>query len=309
MVQNSKSTRFSQEHGFSDDLSSGLRVTWIGLVVNAVLVVLKLWAGIASLSQALVADAIHSLSDIFSDVVVLLGLKWGRKDEDDTHPYGHARIETISSMVVGLLLVIVGVGIAYKATLSIYNHDVSRPGLMAIYAAAISILLKEAMFWYTRLIGKRLRSPLLIANAWHHRSDALSSVAVLLGVTAVYVNPKWHLADAYAALVVTFFVVKVGLNLTWSAFKELADTAPDEAIVARLTESVRDVHGVRQVHDLRARHSGSQIFVEFHIVVDPELTVREGHDIAREVKARLLAKFSEVTRVIIHVDPELQEEI
>ncbi|MDH4157440.1 MAG: cation diffusion facilitator family transporter [candidate division Zixibacteria bacterium] len=299
----------SEKPDISDDLSSGLRVTWIGLVVNVLLVVFKLWAGTISRSQALVADAVHSLSDIFSDVVVLLGLKWARKDEDDTHPYGHARIETISSMVVGLLLVLVGVGIAYKATMSIYNHDVSRPGPIAIFAAATSILLKEAMFWYTRLVGMRLKSPLLIANAWHHRSDALSSVAVLLGVTAVYVNPNWHLADAYAALVVTFFIVKVGLNLTWLAFKELADTAPDEAIVARLTEDVRAVHGVRQVHDLRARHSGTQIFVELHIVVDPELTVREGHDIAREVKARLLAKFTEVTRVIIHVDPELQEEI
>jgi len=309
MVHNNRSTRLSEKPDISDDLSSGLRVTWIGLVVNVLLVVFKLWAGTISRSQALVADAVHSLSDIFSDVVVLLGLKWARKDEDDTHPYGHARIETISSMVVGLLLVLVGVGIAYKATMSIYNHDVSRPGPIAIFAAATSILLKEAMFWYTRLVGMRLKSPLLIANAWHHRSDALSSVAVLLGVTAVYVNPNWHLADAYAALVVTFFIVKVGLNLTWLAFKELADTAPDEAIVARLTEDVRAVHGVRQVHDLRARHSGTQIFVELHIVVDPELTVREGHDIAREVKARLLAKFTEVTRVIIHVDPELQEEI
>ena len=309
MVHNNRSTRLSEKPDISDDLSSGLRVTWIGLVVNVLLVVFKLWAGTISRSQALVADAVHSLSDIFSDVVVLLGLKWARKDEDDTHPYGHARIETISSMVVGLLLVLVGVGIAYKATMSIYNHDVSRPGPIAIFAAATSILLKEAMFWYTRLVGMRLKSPLLIANAWHHRSDALSSVAVLLGVTAVYVNPNWHLADAYAALVVTFFIVKVGLNLTWLAFKELADTAPDEAIVARLTEDVRAVHGVRQLHDLRARHSGTQIFVELHIVVDPELTVREGHDIAREVKARLLAKFTEVTRVIIHVDPELQEEI
>lgn len=285
-------------------LASGLRVTWIGLVVNVALVIFKLWAGFAARSQALIADGIHSLSDLFGDVVVLFGLKWGRKHEDEDHPYGHARIETISSMIVGILLIAVGLGIAYSAGMAIYTHQASRPGLLAIYAAGISVLLKEVLYWYTYKVGKKIKSIALIGNAWHHRADALSSVAVLIGVGAVYYNPAWILADSFAALLVTYFIIKIGSNLVWSAFRELSDTAPDEAVLKQLTVAAVTVAGVVEVHDMRARHSGWQIFVELHIVVDPELTVRAGHDIARVVKHRLLDEFTDVTRVIIHVDPE-----
>ncbi len=287
-----------------NNLASGFRVTWVGIAVNVVLIVFKLWAGLASRSQALIADGIHSISDLFGDFVVLLGLRWGRKSEDEDHQFGHARIETISSMIVGLLLILVGLGLIYNALNVVYSRESSIPSLFAIYAAIISIVLKEALYWYTLAVGKRLRSPALIGNAWHHRTDALSSVAVLVGVGATYLNPDWYLADVYAAMLVTIFILKVGVKLVWEAFKELSDTAPDKGIVARMLHEARDVEGVRQVHDLRARHSGPQIFAEVHIVVDPNLTVRAGHDIAREVKYRLLDHFEDITRVIIHVDPE-----
>ena len=290
--------------GDSSGLASGLRVTWIGTAVNIVLIVFKLWAGLASRSQALIADGIHSVSDLFSDFVVLLGLRWGRKDEDEDHQFGHARIETISSMIVGLLLLLVSAGLLYNGFNAIFSHQVSKPSLFAVYAAIISIALKEGLYWYTLAVGKRLRSSVVIGNAWHHRTDAFSSVAVLLGVGATYLNPEWHLADAYAALLVTVFIVKVGANLVWDAFKELSDAAPDKGLVSLMFQEARQVEGVRQVHDLRARHSGPQIFAELHIVVDPDLTVRAGHDIARTVKHRLLDRFRDVTRVIIHVDPE-----
>jgi len=304
---------FTREEGslestpLTTEISSGIKITVLGAAVNVILVVLKLWAGFLSRSQALIADGVHSLSDLFSDIVVIFGLKWGRKLEDEDHPYGHARIETISSMIVGILLILVGLGITYNALFSIYEHEAFRPGKFALYAAGFSILVKEALFWYTHQIGKRLRSPALIANAWHHRSDALSSVAVFIGVGATYLNPDWHLADAFAAVFVTFFIVRVGINLVWSAFRELSDTAPDRKVLELISLQTLKVAGVRQVHDLRARHSGPEIFVELHVVVDPNLTVREGHDIAREVKARLLVEFNDVTRVIIHVDPDLQE--
>ncbi len=287
-----------------NDLVSGFRVTWVGIAVNVVLIVFKLWAGLASRSQALIADGIHSISDLFGDFVVLLGLRWGRKSEDEDHQFGHARIETISSMIVGLLLILVGLGLIYNALNVVYSRESSIPSLFAIYAAIISIVLKEALYWYTLAVGKRLRSPALIGNAWHHRTDALSSVAVLVGVGATYLNPDWYLADVYAAMLVTIFILKVGVKLVWEAFKELSDTAPDKGIVARMLHEARDVEGVLQVHDLRARHSGPQIFAEVHIVVDPNLTVRAGHDIARAVKYRLLDHFEDITRVIIHVDPE-----
>lgn len=288
----------------STALAAGLRVTWVGAVVNVSLVVFKLWAGLLSGSQALVADGVHSLSDLFSDVVVLFGLKWGRASEDADHPYGHARIETISGMIVGLVLILVGLWIAYQAIASIYLHQVARPSLLAIWAAAVSVVLKEALYWYTVVVGRRIKSVAVIANAWHHRSDAFSSVAVLVGVGATYLNPNWHLADSIAALAVIYFVVKMGGKLTWAAFKELADTAPDRDVLMNLRRHAEGFEGVRQVHDLRARYSGSQIFVEIHIVVDPDLTVRAGHEIARTVKASLLNEFADVTRVIVHVDPE-----
>ena len=289
--------------------AAGLRATWIGAAVNVVLVIFKLWAGLVSSSQALIADGIHSLSDLFSDFVVVFGLKWGRQSEDADHPFGHARIETISSMIIGLLLILVGLAITYNAILSIYHHHPSTPSVFAVYVAAISVVFKEALFWYTMRVGRRLRSLALIGNAWHHRADALSSVAVLAGVGAVYVNPDWYLADSYAALLVTFIVIKVGITLTWSAFKELADTAPDREVLVKLTERAAQINGVMQVHDLRARFSGSQIFVEVHIVVDPDLSVRQGHDIARDVKYALLDNYPDVTRVITHVDPELKDNL
>jgi len=293
-----------QNTQYSSNITSGLRVTWIGSIVNIILVIFKLWAGFISNSQALIADGIHSLSDLFSDAVVILGLKWGRKHEDEDHPYGHARIETISSMVVGIFLVMVGLFITVNAIESLSNHEVSSPSLFAIYAAAISVVLKEIMYWYTLIVGKRLKSLALIGNAWHHRSDAMSSIAVLIGVGATYINPDWHMADAYAALFVTFFVVKIGSNLIWNAFKELSDSAPGREVMQKIEDSANNIDGVREVHDLRARYSGSQIFVELDIVVDPTLTVKEGHDIAHNVKVTLLDHFTDVTRVFVHVDIE-----
>jgi len=289
-----------------DSLAAGFRVTWIGSIVNVLLVIFKLWAGIVGSSQALIADGIHSLSDLFSDFVVLLGLKWGRKREDEDHPYGHARIETISSMIVGMMLIIIGIGISYNAAVSIYSHESSNPMILTIWVAALSIVLKEALYWYTKSVGEKLGSLVLLANAWHHRTDALSSVAVLVGVTATYLNPGWYLADSFAALVVTFFVIKIGINLVWRTLRELSDTAPSRDILKRIAAAAGQIKGVRQVHDMRARYSGAQIFVESPIVLDPALTVSQGHDISRRVKHRLQDEFPDVTRLITHIDPELK---
>lgn len=291
------------------NIRDGMRVTWAGVLVSAALVTFQVIVGIIANSQALIADAVHSLSDLFGNVVVLFGLRWGRKVEDIDHHYGHARIETMSGMVVGLLLIAVAIGIAINSVVSIYRHDVSRPGVLALWAAVAGIVSKEALYWWTIAVGKRLKSLAIIANAWHHRSDALSSVAVLIGIAASYFNPDWHLADAIAAMVVTVFIGKVGFSLTWSAFLELSDAAPNRETLLAIADRTLAMPGVRQVHDLRARHSGSQIFVELHIVVDPNITVRDGHAIARDVKRSIIDSFTDVTRVIIHVDPELKEDL
>lgn len=290
-------------------MAAGLKVTWTGLAANVLLIIVKLWGGLVGYSQALIADAVHSASDLFSDVVVLLGLKWGRKLADDEHPYGHARIETISSLIIGITLIIVAIGIAYRSILSIYEHKATSPALLTLYIAAFSIVLKEILYWYTVIVGRRIRSIALVGNAWHHRSDALSSVAVLIGVAAAHFNPDWHLADSYAALVVSFFILKVGISLTWSAFRELADTAPAKDILADIENKASTVPGVRQVHDLKARYSGRDIFVDIHVVVDPNITVRQGHAIAKEVENYLIAAITDICRVTIHIDPDLKRDV
>lgn len=288
------------------DIASGMRITLVGAGWNILLALAKLWVGTLSRSQALIADGIHSLSDLLSDVVVLVGLRWGRKGEDQDHPWGHGRIESVASMMIGVLLLGVALGIAYDAATSIYEHNESSPGLPAVLVAILSILIKESLYQYTIRIGRRLKSLALIGNAWHHRTDALSSVAVLIGVGGAWINPEWRIADSLAAIVVSGFVAKVGGVLVWEALKQVVDTAPDANVLNQLTEHAGTVDGVRQIHDMRARYSGSQIFVEVHIVVDPTLTVREGHEIARKVKRRLLQSSAGVTRVIVHVDPELK---
>ena len=288
------------------DVKSGVKITWVGMVVNIFLVIIKVVIGIIAKSQALIADGIHSLSDLFSDIVVLFGLKWGRKEEDEDHPYGHGRIETISSMLVGLLLILVGFGLVFDSFQSIYNHKDTAPGGLAIFAALISVILKEILYWYTVKIGRSIKSLAIIGNAWHHRTDALSSVAVLIGVMAAYFNPAWHIADAYAELIVTIFILKVGKDLMWSAIKEVIDTAPDKKILKQLELTAIEIDDVLEAHDIRARYSGGQIFVEIHIVVDPELTVRQGHEIAKKVEKALLREVDEVTRVIVHIDPEFK---
>ncbi len=288
------------------DLTSGFAVTWAGIAANIFLVIIKLYAGFIGRSQALVADGVHSLSDLFSDFIVLLGLKLGRKEEDESHPFGHGRIETISGMIIGFFLIIVGIGLVYDSIDKIYAHHRSSPTLFTILVAFISIIIKEALYWYTIAVGKKIKSAVLIANAWHHRTDALSSVAVLIGVVGAYINPDWVLADVLAALFVTFFVVKVGGSMVWNGLREIIDTAPDSKVIDQIKQSALVIDGVLEVHDIRARYSGGQILSELHIVVNPEISVFDGHEISASVKYAVLQNVEDVARVIIHVDPKVE---
>lgn len=288
------------------DLESGIRVTVSGLILNAGLTIIKLWIGWTSQSQALIADGVHSISDLFGDFLVIFGLTLGRKEPDENHPFGHARIETIAGMAMGLLLLAVALVIIISSIKSISSLEQTKASLPVIGAAILSILLKESMYQYTIKVGRRIKSLAVVGNALHHRSDALSSVAVLIGVLAAYLNPSWYLADSIAALVVSLFIIKVGVSLVRITLREVVDTSPDREIVAQLIYKAESIEGVRQAHDLKARHSGSRMLIEIHIVVDPDLTVRQGHDIARAVKRSLLDEIPDVSHVIVHVDPDLK---
>lgn len=286
----------------------GRKVTLIGVLANAFLMVFKFLAGLFGHSQALIADAVHSFSDLFTDAVVLLGLRIGRKAPDDTHQFGHARIETLGSAIVGGALIATAVYIAVEASLNIYRHTEYHPTFLAVIGAAVSIGMKEALYHYTVRVGKRIRSPLIVANAWHHRSDAFSSVAVLLGVAAAQIKPSWYILDAYAALVVSFLIIKVGLETIIASLRELIDTAPPPEVMDRLMKCATTVDGVLNVHDFRVRSTGGIYQMETHVVVDGDLSVVRGHGIAKEVENCLLEEVEGLGRVIVHVDPKREKE-
>jgi cation diffusion facilitator family transporter len=286
---------------------AGSTVTLIGVFVNAFLILLKFFAGIFGGSQALIADAVHSVSDLFTDAVVLLGIKIGRKPPDKEHHFGHARIETLASAIVGLALIGTAVYLGIEAALNIYRHTEYHPTGIALIGAGVSIALKEALYRYTVLIGRRIKSQLIVANAWHHRSDALSSVAVLLGVAGTLIKPSWHILDAFAALIVSFFIIKVGLDILRKTLREFTDTAPRPEIIEKLMQLSRAVEGVMDAHDLRVRTTGGFYQAEIHIVVDGQLTVVEGHRIAKTVEHCLTEEMDELDRVIVHVDPVAAE--
>lgn len=281
----------------------GKRITWVGMAVNALLVAAKFAAGIFGNSQALIADAVHSISDFFTDFVVILGLRLGRKPPDKEHPFGHGRIETMASAVVGFALLGVAIAIGLGAALDIYHNVQRQPTWIAVAGAALSILAKEVLYRYTVAVGRSIRSQAVIANAWHHRSDALSSVAVLVGVTGAQLRPGWHILDAYAALFVAFFIVKVGGEVLWGAVKEFTDTAPGPEVLEDIRECVLAVEGVRGVHDLKVRSMGGILEVQIHLEVDKTLTIAEGHLIINEARSCLRDRISDIGEVTVHLDP------
>jgi len=294
------------EHGHSQ-AHSGYRVTYIGMLVNLFLITLKFFSGLFGHSQALIADAAHSASDLATDFVVLFGLKIGRKTSDKDHHFGHARFETLSSSIIGIGLIGTAVYIGVEATLNIYHHTEHHPTWLAIGAAGFSIAIKETLYHYTIHVGKRIKSAAVIANALEHRSDALSSVAVLIGVGGAMIKPGWHILDAYAALVVSFLILKVGLEILRDSVREFTDTAPNPEIVDGIRYCAYQVKGVIDVHDLKVRTSGGLYQIELHVVVDRNLTVAEGHRIAKEVEACLTKDSQYLGLMIVHVDPSMVE--
>ncbi|MBN1591077.1 MAG: cation transporter [Pirellulales bacterium] len=279
------------------------QVTLWGLVVNLALSAMKFLFGILGSSQALVADAVHSLSDSVTDIAILVGVAYWNAPADEQHPYGHARIETMVTATIGIVLAAVGIGIGYHAIAGINEKDATRPEWIALVAACLSIVAKEVLYHWTIRVGKRVRSSALLANAWHHRSDALSSVPVAVAVLGTRLWPAWGMLDHVAAVVVCVLIVHAAWKIAWPALRELSDVgAADEqrrTILAIASETV----GVLSVHGLRTRYLGPGLQIDLHVLVDPELTVREGHDIAGAVKRRLLAEGPEVLDVLVHVEP------
>jgi cation diffusion facilitator family transporter len=282
------------------------KVTVIGSVVDFVLGVAKIITGWFANSQALIADGIHSLSDLLTGFIVLYAAKHSHKSADEIHPYGYGRIETLATVSLGIVLISVAVGIAYEAVKRLNDPAVALDfTTMALLIALLSVISKEWVYRYTISAAQRLHSDLLTASAWHSRSDAFSSIVVLIGISGVMFGyPYW---DAVAAVVVAAMIAKIGSGLVRSSTLELIDVALDPDKVSAIRRHIHAVTGVRSVHTLRTRKSAGSAFVDVHIQVDPRLSVSEGHQIGDSVRRRLLQQVDEVTDVTVHIDPENDE--
>jgi len=282
------------------------KVTLIGSLVDLSLGVAKILVGWLAHSQALLADGIHSLSDLATDVMVLYAAKHSHREADEDHPYGHGRIETLATVGLGLTLVIIALGIAYDAVRRMNAPELLlHPGMLALVVAGVSVVSKEAIYHYTMRAARRLRSNMLMANAWHSRSDAISSIVVVIGVAGAMMGYAY--LDAVAAIAVAVMIAKIAFDLVRTSTRELIDTALDPETVETIRSEIFAVDGVRALHMLRSRSSAGQAFVDVHIQVDPRVSVSEGHQIGDAVRRRLLEQIDEVTDVTVHIDPENDE--
>jgi len=281
----------------------GQRITWVSVAVNFVLTGMQLAVGFIAHSQSLIADAMHTLSDIVSDGFVLFANRKGAEAADADHPYGHGRFETAASLVIGLLLAGTGAGILIASAGRLQNIGSAPPvGVAAMWAALFTLAAKEGLFRYMLATAERLRSPMLVANAWHARADALSSLVVAAGIGGALIG--FSFADAVAAIVVGAMIVRAGLKFCWEAIRELIDTGLSAEEVAAIGHTIASTPGVLGLHELRTRRMAHQVLVDAHVQVDPRISVSEGHRIAESARQRVLDSHPEVLDVLVHVDAE-----
>ena len=278
------------------------RVTWWGMIINIVLTAGKIAAGIIGNSQAVVADGVHSLSDCATDVAVIVGVRFWSAPPDEDHPHGHSRIETLVSLFIGAALAAVALGLGYEAVSTIReNHP--PPGAIALVAALVSIVSKEALYRWTVAVGRSIRSSAVIANAWHHRSDAFSSIPAAAAVGMALVFPKWYFLDHVGAIVVMVFILQASGRIIMPALRELTDAGAPQDKRAQIEAIALKTPGVRGIHKLRTRQVGYGIQVDLHVHVDARLSVREGHAISELVKQRLYEQGPDVIDAITHLEP------
>jgi len=281
--------------------SEGKRVTLFSVWINISLIILKLFAGIFGRSSAIIADAVHSTSDLVTDIVVIVGLKYSTKPGDKQHPYGHEKIETLVSLVLGIFLVGVGIKIGYNGGKTVFFNSPTNPTIIALAAALTSLTVKEILYRYTLFIGERINSKSIIANAWHHRTDALSSLVAMVGIAGNMMGVK--MLDPVAAIFIAFFIVKTGVRIIKDTSSELIESSISKELTKKMKEIASRTEGVLGVHNIRARYIGSSIFVEIHIEVAGNIKVKEGHFIADEVERKIMENITQVREVLVHVDP------
>lgn len=278
-------------------------ITHLGIVVNIVLSAIKMTVGLAAGSMALVADGIHSISDMATDLVVLLGVYFGSKKPDTEHQYGHGKIETFSAIGIAFVLVVVGLGMIYKAAINIVASEPAKPGMFVVVVALFSILAKELLYQITKKVAVAVHSPALYANAWHHRSDALSSVVVVVGLVSVMLG--FVHGDRIAAMFVGLMIILVGVRVIIDNLHELVDVAVDENTVSQIKQIILSKEQIRQWHKLRTRTVGREVFLDLHILVDPDLSVSASHAIAESLEESLHEQIIRPVNITVHIEPDV----
>ena len=285
------------------------RVTFVGSAVNVLLLVFKFVAGIVGHSAAMVADAFHSLSDFLTDIIVLVFVHISGKPKDKSHDYGHGKYETLAMTIIGLALLAVAIGILYSGVMKIVvwadGGQLEAPGTLALWAALLSVVLKETVFRYSMRKARQLESQAVEANAWHHRSDALSSVGTAIGIGgAIFLGQRWTVLDPVASVVVGLFIIKVSIDLLRKGIGDLTEHSLPDEVEAEMLQLVSSVEGVDEPHDLRTRRIGNHYAIELHILMDGNIPLSKAHDKASEVEDLLMLHYGDGTHVVVHVEPK-----
>ena len=285
------------------------KVTIVGALANVTLLIFKFVAGIISNSAAMIADAVHSLSDFITDVVVIVFVKISSKPQDKSHDYGHGKFETLATLIIGIALLFIGLMILYNGASATYRciwlgEELHRPGMIAFWAAIFSIILKEAVYQYTVFKGRNLNSQAVIANAWHHRSDAFSSIGTAVGIGgAIFLGDKWVVLDPIAAIVVSVFIINVSLKIIIKSINELLEKSLPDEIENEIIKVAESFDMVKDVHDLRTRRIGNNIAIEIHLLMDGNLSLQCTHNTTELIESELRKKYGEHTHIAIHVEP------
>lgn len=284
------------------------KVSFVSILGNLLLSIFKFIAGIVAHSSAMISDAVHSSSDVLSSIVVIIGVRMSAKESDKEHPYGHERLECVAAIILSTLLILTGLGIGLSAIKTILTKDylhIVAPGALAMIAAIISIVSKEMMFWYTRYYAKKIDSSALLADAWHHRSDALSSIGALIGIGCSILG--YPMGDPLASILICIFIAKAAYDIFKDAIDKMVDHACDEATENEIKQYVLSVEGVRGVDMLRTRVFGNKIYVDIEICADGDKTLKESHAIAEQVHDLIEEKYPKVKHIMVHVNPEEHE--
>lgn len=284
-------------------------VTLVGSVVNAVLTVFKIVAGIAGHSAAMIADGVHSLSDLLSDIVVLVFVRISDKGRDKDHDYGHGKFETFATLIISLMLLVVGANLMSSGIRSIRviigGEVVAAPGMIALWAAVLSIASKEILYRYTAVWGRKLDSPMMVANAWHHRSDAFSSIGSLLGIGgAILLGDKFVILDPLAGCIISIFIIVMAVRMSIPAIKELLDVSLPDEMEEQIVQTAKGIRGVVDLHELKTRREGPGIVMEGHLVLHSDISLHQAHDISKKVERALRERFGSSAQISLHLEPE-----